>query len=84
MAKEFIASQLIDSMIDLTFTRHAKLSEQEYLKEIGAKETDTEQQAVKKAKYTLLKAITKEMLIANDKVSLINATFKAIFEEKGE
>lgn len=82
--KEFSASQLIDGMIGLTFTRHANLSEQEFLKEIGAEENLTESEAVRKAKFALLKGITKELLIANDKICLINATFKAIFEEKGE
>lgn len=81
--KQFVASQLLNAMVDLTLTRHANMSSEDFVKELGL-ECETEDKVVRKAKFALLNAISKEIIMANDKVRLIDATLKAIFEDKGE
>lgn len=77
------ATELVNSMVDLTLTRHCKTQEEEFLKELGF-ENSNEEETVRNCTYSLLNAITKEILMFNDKLSLIDATLKLIFEEKGE
>lgn len=81
--KQFVASQLLNAMVDLTLTRHTNMSSEDFVKELGF-EGETEDKVVRKAKFALLNAISKEIIMANDKVRLIDATLKAIFEDKGE
>lgn len=83
--KEMInANLLLDKIIGATFTRHASLSEEEFLKEIQASEGDSEDVAVIKARYTLINSCTRELLKANDTIKMINATLNLCFDEKKE
>jgi len=81
-------SSIIDKIIATTLTRHARLSEEAFLKELGIKEPKTEEIEVRNCKFALINAITKEILLANDKIKLIDQTFKLVFglnaENKGE
>lgn len=81
--KKVLASELLNAMVDLTLTRHAKVTSQDFVKELGF-DGENEETAIRKAKFALLNAISKEIIISNDKVRLIDATLNAIFETKGE
>lgn len=80
-------SDMINKMIALTLTRHAKLTEEEFLKELKIENPKNEKETVRNCKFALLNAITREILYANDKIKLIDQTFKLVFnlnENKGE
>lgn len=79
--KKESGGSLLDKIIALTFTRHAKLSEEEFLKAIGC-EGQTEEEAVRKGKFALMSACTKAFLVAKNKIDLMNATLKLSMEKK--
>lgn len=68
---------VLDGIIAKTFSRHAGLSEDEYLEKLNAKGGE-EGEEVRKARMVLLYAITKEMLKATDKVEYLTATMKLV------
>lgn len=72
---------LLDKICTATFTRHAFLSEKEFLKEIGKENAENEHQAVRESIMALLVGCTKELLTANRRLELIIATGKYV---KGE
>lgn len=67
-------SKILDEIIALTFTRHAKLTDEEFLKEIKAPDGVDETEWVRKVCFTLISAAMRELLKANDKITLINQT----------
>jgi len=81
-------SSIINKIIATTLTRHAKLTEEEFLKELKIENPKTENEEVRNCKFALMNAITREILLANDKIKLIDQTFKLVFnlneEKKGE
>lgn len=76
------ASNILDRIIALTFTRHANLYREDFLKEIGAEPNADEDETVIKARFSLINASTKELLKANDKIKLITQTLELAI--KGE
>ena len=72
---------LLDKICTATFTRHANLSEKEFLKEIGKENAESEHQAVREGIMALLVGCTRELLMANRRLELIIATDKYV---KGE
>ena len=79
-------SKVLDEIIALTFTRHARLDEGEFLKTLNAPEGAEETEYTRKCLFTLLSAATREVLKANDKITLINQTISLLSgnNKKGE
>lgn len=79
-------SQILDEIIALTFTRHARLDEKEFLAAIKAPDGAKENDYARKCIFTLLSAATREILKANDKITLINQTISLLSDnnKKGE
>lgn len=69
--KEIGASELLDEIIALTFTRHANLDEAEFIKALGITEPKDEDTEVRNARFALISASTKELLRAINKLKLI-------------
>lgn len=82
--KEVNASKILDEIIALTFTRHAKLTEEEFLKEIQAPDGVDETEWVRKSCFTLIAAAMREILKANDKITLINQTLCVSLDPDGK
>lgn len=55
-------STILDKMCASTFTRHADLSTEDFLKVIGRENDESESVAVREARLNLLIACTKEVL----------------------
>lgn len=70
-------SDLMDKICTATFTRHANLSETDFLKEIG-KENQPEKQAVREATLALLVGCTKELMVANRRLELLIQSEKLV------
>ena len=84
---------LVNYIIAATFARHSKLTEEEFLKEIGFEETGkTEDEAVRIAIFNVLTATTNELLKAKNAIKMAHALMKTclidgkitIDDEKGE
>ena len=75
-------SQILDEIIALTFTRHARLDEKEFLAAIKAPDGAKENDYARKCIFTLLSAATREILKANDKITLINQTISLLSDNK--
>lgn len=74
MAQEHTYDNLIGMIVAKTFSRHAGMSEQDYLKEIGfADKGKTEDEAVRTAFLNVLVASTKELLQARQDLKNISA-----------
>lgn len=71
-------TELIDKICSATFTRHANLSEKEFLKAIGKENATSEKQAVRESTLALLIGCTKELLTANRRLELMIANEKFI------
>jgi len=82
--KEVNASKILDEIIALTFTRHAKLTDDEFLKEIQAPDGVDETEWVRKSCFTLIAAAMREILKANDKITLINQTLCVSLDTDGK
>ena len=76
------ASNLMDKLCTATFTRHANLSEEDFLKEIG-KENQNEKQAVREATMSLIVGCTKELMVANRRLELLIQNQKLLGEKNG-
>lgn len=69
LTKEIVGrhQNLMDLIVSETFVRHAKMTEAEFLKEIGFENSDkTEQEAVNVAMFNLLVEITETLLKAKE------------------
>ena len=76
-ANDHEAENLVNYIISTTFARHSKLSEEEFLKEIGFDETGkTESEAVRIAMFNVLTALTNELLKARNSIKMANALIK--------
>lgn len=82
--KEVNPSKILDEIIALTFTRHARLTEDEFLKEIQAPDGVDEAEWVRKSCFTLISAAMREILKANDKLNLINQTLCLSLDTDGK
>lgn len=73
MAQEHTADNLMNYLISATYARHSKLSEKDFLKEIGYDKTGkTEEQAIRYAKYNVLVQTTSELLSLKRMINGIN------------
>jgi len=80
--KEKQADNLMNFIIAKTFSRHSKLTEEEYLKEIGfAGSGKTEDEATRIAMFNILVESTKQLLQAEKGIETIGRTLKFILGE---
>ena len=85
MAEKQTASNLVKYIIAETFARHSKMSEEEFLKEIGfdGKGID-EDRAVRIGCFNIMISMMNYMLEIENKLATTVATMKLCMEEKGE
>lgn len=78
--KKLSSTKMFNQICAVTFTRHAGLSSEEFLKEIG-KDIKDERTAVRQAKFALMAGCIRELACANAKIELLNAHMQTL---KGE
>lgn len=77
-------NSLMNMIIGKTFARHSKLTEEEFLKEIGFEDSGkTEEEAVRIAILNLLVATTNELLRAKDSFRLASSLMKLYLNDEG-
>lgn len=83
-AKNHEADNLLNYIIASTFARHSKLTEEEFLKEIGFENSGkTEEEALRIAILNVLTATTNELLKAKQSIKMAHALLKTcLIEEK--
>ena len=82
-ANDHEADNLVNYIIASTFARHSKLSEEEFLKEIGFdKSGKSEEDAVRIAMFNVLVATTNELLRAKQSIKMAHALMKTCLIEK--
>lgn len=75
---------LMNAIIAETFSRHSKLTEEEFLESIGFKDSGkTEEEAIRIAKYNVILAITKEILSLKEKVQFLKGIMKTYLLNEG-
>lgn len=83
--EQLIAEQhngIINSIITQTFARHAGLSEKEYLKRLGIKNSKIgEARAVRVAKYNAILELTKVLLECVGKANMITNFYRVYLQE---
>jgi len=75
-------SEMMDKMCTATFTRHADLSKEEFLKAINKENFMDEGQAVREAKMALIVGCTKELCVANRRLEILIENLKFLKGEK--
>lgn len=83
-ANDHEADNLVNYIVSTTFARHSKLSEKEFLKEIGFEETGkNEQEAVRIAIFNVLTATTNELLKAKNSIKMAHSLMRTcLIDEK--
>ena len=78
------ATELLNSMVDLTLTRHCKTQEEEFLKEIGFENSGkTEDEAIRIAMFNVLVATTNELIKAKQSIKMAHSLMKTcLIDEK--
>jgi hypothetical protein len=83
-AKNHEADNLLNYIIGTTFARHSKLSEEEFLKEIGFENSGkTEDEAIRIAMFNVLVATTNELIKAKQSIKMAHSLIKTcLIDEK--
>lgn len=82
-ANDHEADNLVNYIIASTFARHSKLSEEEFLKEIGFEETGkNEDEAVRVAMFNVLTALTNELLKARQSIKMAHSLMETCLIDK--
>ena len=83
-ANDHEADNLLNYIIGSTFARHSKLSEEEFLKEIGFENSGkTEDEAIRIAIFNVLVATTNELLKAKNSIKMAHSLMKTcLIDEK--
>lgn len=75
---------IMNMIIGKTFARHAQLTDEEYLKEIGFENSGkTEDEAIRIAILNVLVATTSELLRAKDSFKMASALMKLYLNDEG-
>ena len=83
-AENHDANAIMNMIIGKTFARHSKLSEEEFLKEIGFEDSGkSEDEAIRIAVFNLLVATTNELLRAKESIKMTNALMKLYLNDEG-
>ena len=81
--EERVGNRLIEKIIAKTYSRHSKLSSEDYIKAIGfGGKTDDEGVAVRQAILNLLVATTKELFLIKTSAGIINASFELLVDKE--
>ena len=79
MAQDGTASNLLNYIIAKTFARHNKMTEEEFLKDIGFENSGkTEEEAIRIAKFNLIVEIMNQLIQAKESVKLTTGLLKTI------
>lgn len=82
-ANDHEADNLVNYIIATTFARHSKMSEEEFLKEIGFEETGkTEAEAIRIAMFNVLTATTNELFKAKNSIKMAHSLMKTCLIDK--
>ena len=83
-AENHEADNLLNYIIGSTFSRHSKLSEEEFLKEIGFENSGkTEEEAIRIAMFNVLVATTNELIKAKQSIKMASSLMKTcLIDEK--
>lgn len=83
-ANDHEANNLLNHIIGSTFARHSKLSEDEFLKEIGFENSGkTEDEAIRIGIFNVLVATTNELLRAKQSIKMASSLIKTcLIDEK--
>ena len=83
-AKDHEADNLLNYIIGATFARHSKMSEEEFLKDIGFENSGkTEDEAIRISIFNVLVATTNELLKAKNSIKMAHSLLKTcLIDEK--
>ena len=83
-AENHEADNLLNYIIGSTFSRHSKLSEEEFLKEIGFENSGkTEEEAIRISIFNVLVATTNELIKAKQSIKTASSLIKTcLIDEK--
>jgi hypothetical protein len=82
-AKDHEADNLMNYIIASTYARHSKLSEEEFLKEIGFENSGkTEEEAIRIGIFNVLVATTNELIRAKNSIKTAHALLKTCLIDK--
>lgn len=85
LAEDRTADNLMNFIIAKTFSRHSKMTEEEFLKDIGFEGSGkTEDEAVRIAFLNVLTETTKQLIQAKQSFRNASALMKLYLTEKGE
>ena len=74
------SSDMLNQICSVTFTRHAGMKSEEFLKEIGKETAESEAAAVREAKMALMVGIMKELSCAVTRLQVLNIHQKTLQE----
>ena len=74
------SSDMLNQICSVTFTRHAGMKSEEFLKEIGKETAENEATAVREAKMALMVGIMKELSCAVTRLQVLNIHQKTLQE----
>ena len=74
------SSDMLNQICSVTFTRHAGMKSEEFLKEIGKEDAENEATAVREAKMALMVGIMKELSCAVTRLQVLNIHQKTLQE----
>lgn len=82
MAEQRTANNLMNFIIAKTFSRHANMSEEEYLTDIGFNGSGkTEAEAIRIAKFNVMVELTNQLLSAKHTIKMAHGLIKGYWEE---
>ena len=85
LAREGTGKNLLDFIIAKTFARHAEMSEEEFLKDIGYENAGkTEDEAIFISIMNLLIETTSQMISAKNTLKMIQSALKLYLEDEKE
>lgn len=74
------SSDMLNQICSVTFTRHAGMKSEDFLKEIGKDRAENEAAAVREAKMSLMVGIMKELSCAVTRLQVLNIHQKNLQE----
>ena len=74
------SSDMLNQICSVTFTRHAGMTSEDFLTEIGKDEAENEAAAVREAKMALMVGIMKELSGAVARLQVLNSHQKTLQE----
>lgn len=83
-AKDHEADNLLNYIIASTFARHSKMSEEEFLEDIGFNESGkTEDEAIRISIFNVLVETTKQLIMAKQSFKITSELIKTCLNDEG-